>query len=193
MRLKKNALAALVVALGVGLAFGGPVSAQAPQGAAPQGQAPQGQPTQESDEPFKQVKLTEAHIKGFLGAQKEIAELAQKDGGQATESADPKVQAQIEAIAKRHGFQSFIDFDDVAFNISMVIGGLDEQGTFTDPVESIKKEIEDIKGDKTIADKDKKQMLEELDEAAKHTQPLQFPENVELVKKHRAEIEKVLQ
>jgi hypothetical protein len=189
MWLNRNGLAAFVVALGVGFALGGPVSAQAPQG-----QAPQGQSGQETEEPFKQVKLTEAQIKGFLGAQKEMADLAQKEGGQQpSESADPKVQAQLETIAKKHGFATFVDFDDVAFNISMVIGGLDEQGAFTDPVASIKKEIEDIKADKTIADKDKKQMLEELDEALKHTPNLQYPENVEIVKKHRAEIEKVLQ
>lgn len=183
MWLKRNALAALVAALGFGLVLTGPVQAQAPQAQAPQ----------ETEEQFKQVKLSDAHIKGFLGAQAEIAALAQKQGAQPNESTDPKIQAELEAIAKRHGFQSFVDFDDVAFNISMVIGGLDEQGAFTDPVTSIKKEIEDINADKTLAEKDKKQMLEELNEALKHTPPLQYPENVEIVKKYRAEIEKVLE
>jgi len=183
MWLKRNVMAAVVAALGLGFMLAGPVGAQAPQG----------QPAQESEEQFKQVKLTDAHIKGFLGAQKEMADLAQKQGQQPSDKPDPKVQAELDAIAKRHGFQSFVEFDDVAFNVSMVIGGLDEQGAFTDPVTSIKKEIEDITADKTLAEKDKKQMLEELNEALKHTPPLQYPENVELVKKYRAEIEKVLQ
>ena len=153
MWLNRNVLAAFIAALGIALALAGPASAQAPQG----------QPAQETEEQFKQVKLTDALIKGFLGAQKEMADLAQKQGGQQpSESTDPKVQAQLEDIAKRHGFQTFVEFDDVAFNVSMVIGGLDEQGAFTDPVTSIKKEIEDINADKTIAEKDKKQMLEEL-------------------------------
>ena len=187
MWLNRNVLAVFVAVMGLGLALAGPAGAQTPQ-------APQGQQTQETEEQFKQVKVTDAHIKGFLGAQKEMAELAQKQGGaQPSESTDPKIQAELEAIAKRHGFQTFVEFDDVAFNVSMVIGGLDEQGAFTDPVTSIKKEIEDINADKTIAEKDKKQMLEELDEALKHTPPLQYPENVEIVKKYRAEIEKVLQ
>ena len=102
--------------------------------------------------------------------------------------------AELEAIAKKHGFASFIEFDDVAFNISMVMGGLDPQsGSFTDPIAAIKKEIEDVTADKTIPEKDKKQMLDELAEALKNTPPLKFPENVDIVKKFRAEIEKVLQ
>jgi hypothetical protein len=178
MRFKSTVLAAFIAAVGIGLVLAGPAGAQAPKG---------------DEEQFKQVRLTDAHIKGFIGAQKEMAGLAQKQGAQPSDNPDPKVQAELDAIAKRHGFQSFVDFDDVAFNISMVMGGLDEQGAFTDPVTSIKKEIEDITADKTISEKDKKQMLEELNEALKHTPPLKYPENVELVKKHRGEIEKVLQ
>jgi hypothetical protein len=177
MRLKSKVLLALVTI--AGLAIAGPVSAQAPAG---------------GDQPFKQIKLNESHIKGFIGAQKDMAALAQKQGGQPTDKPDPKIQAELDAIAKKHGFKDFVDFDDVAFNISMVMGGLDAQtGAFTDPITSIKKEIADIGADKTIPEKDKKQMLDELAEALKHTPPLQYPENVELVKKHRVEIEKVLQ
>lgn len=147
-----------------------------------------------AEEQFKQVKLSEEMIKGFISAQKDMADLAQKSGSQPSEKPDPKVQAELDAIAKKHGFTNFIEFDDVAFNISMVMGGLDPQsGAFTDPIAAIKKEIEDITADKSIPEKDKKQMLEELAEALKSTPPLKFPENVEVVKKYRGEIEKVLQ
>lgn len=177
MRLNRKVVAVLVAVAGFALA--GPALAQAPQG---------------GEQPFKQVKLTDTHITGFIGAQKEMASLAQKQGGQPTDKPDPKVQAELEAIAKRHGFQSFVEFDDVAFNISMVMGGLDPQtGAFTDPIASIKKEISEITADTTIPEKDKKQMLDELNEALKNTPPLQYPENIEVVKKHRADIEKVLQ
>jgi len=177
MWLSRKVVAAFVAVAGLMLAA--PAMAQAPQG---------------GEQSFKQVKLTENHIKGFLGAQKEIAALAQQQSGQPTDKPDPKVQGEIEAIAKRHGFQSFVDFDDVAFNISLVMGGLDPQtGAFTDPIAAINKEIADITADKSIPEKDKKQMLDELNEALKSTPPLQYPENVEVVKKHRAEIDKVLQ
>lgn len=151
-------------------------------------------PANAAEEQFKQVKLSDDMIKGFISAQKDMADFAQKSGAQPNEKPDPKVQAELDAIAKKHGFTNFVEFDDVAFNISMVMGGLDPQsGAFTDPIAAIKKEMEEITADKTIPEKDRKQMLDELAEALKNTPPLKFPENVDVVKKYRVDIEKVLQ
>lgn len=151
-------------------------------------------PSLAADEPFKQLKLEEKMIKGFIGAQKDMADLAQKNPPPQDGKPDPKIQAELESIAKKHGFGSFAEFDDVAFNISIVMGGLDPQtGAFTDPITAIKKEIEEVKADKSIAEKDKKQMLEELNEALRTTEPIKFPENIEVVKKYREKIDAVLQ
>ncbi|MEQ1714433.1 MAG: hypothetical protein ABL907_00380 [Hyphomicrobium sp.] len=147
-----------------------------------------------AEEPFKQVKLSDDLIKNFIAAQKDLAALAQKNPPPETDKPDPKIQAELETIAKKHGFASFAEFDDVAFNISFVMGGIDPQsGAFTDQISQIKKEIEDVKADKSVPADQKKQMLDDLAEALKNTPPLQFPENVEIVKKHRADIAKVLQ
>jgi len=146
-----------------------------------------------AEEPFKQVQLSDGLVTSFVSAQKDMADYHQKAGPPASDQPDPKVQADLEGLAKKHGFASFAEFDDVAFNISMVMGGLDADGNFTDPIAAIKKEIEEINGDKTTPEKDKKQMLDELNEALKNTPPLKFPSNVDVVKKHRAAIEQVLQ
>ena len=143
---------------------------------------------------IKQIKLDAKLIEGFIAAQKDMATVAEKMQGTAAEKPDPKIQADLEGVAKKHGFKDFNEYDDVAANISMVMAGIDPAtGGFTDPIAAIKKEIEDVKADKTIAEKDKKAMLEELGEALKTTPPLQFPENVELVKTYRAKIDAVLQ
>ena len=143
---------------------------------------------------IKQIKLTDGLVEGFVAAQKDMAAMAEKMQGSAPDKPDPKIQAELEAIAKKHGFKDFIEYDDVAANISMVMAGIDPQtGQFTDPVAAIKKEIEELEKDTKIAPKDKTQMLEELREALKSTPPLQHPENIEIVKKHRAKIEAVLQ
>jgi hypothetical protein len=143
---------------------------------------------------IKQVKLTEDQVKGFIAAQKDMSAMADKVQGDTSDKPDPKVQAELESIAKKHGFANFDEYDDVAANVSLVMAGIDPQtGAFTDPVTAIKKEIDEITADKTIPDKDKKQMLEELAEAQKTTQPIQFPENIELVKKYREQIDAVLQ
>lgn len=145
-------------------------------------------------EQFKQVQLTDALVKAFIAAQTDVTDLAQKSGPQQSDTPDPKVQAALEAIAKKHGFADFAAFDDVAYNISIVLGGLDPQtGAFTDPITAIKREITDVTADTTIPAADKKQMLDELNEALKATPPLAHPGNIDVVKKHREALEKVLQ
>jgi len=144
-------------------------------------------------EPLKQIKLTEAQVKSFISAQPDLAAIAGKLQ-EAGDQPDPVLEAELEGIAKKHGFASFRELDDVAANISIVMAGLDSQsGEFTEPVEALKKELEDVKGDDTIPEDDKKQLVEELTEAIKTTPPLEHQENVELVKAHREEIEKALE
>jgi hypothetical protein len=148
----------------------------------------------QAQDSIKQVKLSDAHIKGFISAQADMAKISEKMQATTSEKPDPKIQAELETIATKNGFKDFAEYDDVAANISMVMAGIDPQtGTYTDPISSIKKEIEEVTADKTLQDKDKKQMLEELNEALKSAQPVQFPENIEIVKKNRVEIDKVLQ
>ena len=171
-----RALAALGIVLALAWSAGGAAEAQSTQ------------------DIIKQVKLTDALVEGFIGAQKDMAAMAEKMQGATPDKPDPKVQAELETIAKKHGFKDFIEYDDVAANISMVMAGIDPQtGNFIDPVTAIKKEIDELEKDTKIAEKDKKQMLEELREALKSTPPLQFAKNIEVVKKYRAKIDAALQ
>jgi hypothetical protein len=143
---------------------------------------------------IQQVQLSDKVIEGFIAAQKDMAKVAEKIQGSANDKPDKKIQDELEGVAKQHGFKDFAQYDDVAANISMVMAGIDPQsGSFTDPVESIKKEIAEVTTDKTIKDADRKTMLEELNEALKVTQPIKFPENIVLVKKYREKIDAVLQ
>jgi hypothetical protein len=146
-----------------------------------------------SAQDVKQIKLTEVQVTNFISAQADLASMASKIQA-AGEKPDPALQAELEGIAKKHGFGDFAELDDVAANISIVMAGLDAQtGTFTDPVEALQKELEDVKKDESIPEADKKQLTEELSEAIKTTPPLQNKENVDVVKAHRADIEKALQ
>jgi hypothetical protein len=141
----------------------------------------------------KQIPLTAKHVEGFIAAQKDMASVAEKMQGN-SDKPDPKVQAELEAISKKHGFASFQEYDDVAANISMVMAGIDPQSrAFTEPKVAIQKEIDEVKGDTSIPEKEKKQMLEELAEALKSAQPIAHPGNIELVKKYWEKIDAVLQ
>ena len=141
----------------------------------------------------KQIALNDKQIDGFIAAQKDMSAVSEKMQGNA-DKPDPKVQAELEDIAKKHGFASFADYDDVAANISMVMAGIDPQSkAFTEPKVAIQKEIEEVKNDKSIPEKEKKQMLDELGEALKSAQPIAHPGNIDLVKKYYDKIDAVLQ
>jgi len=144
------------------------------------------------DQPqLKQIKLTEKQVKDFISAQKQLAPLASKLEG-AADKPDPAVQKQVEQIAKSNGFSTLDEFDDVATNISLVLAGLDpESGQFTEPPDQIKKDIEELKQDKQMSQKDKDQVLTEMQEALKKATPLQFKENVAVVKKYQKELDEV--
>lgn len=145
------------------------------------------------DTPIKQVKLTDAQVKSFIAAQPDLAAVAPKLQ-EAGDNIDTALQSELDGIAKKHGFTDFTELDDVAANISIVMAGLDSKsGEFTEPVEALKKELADVTADSSIPEDDKKQLVEELNEAIKTTPHIEHPENVEVVKAHRAEIEKALQ
>jgi hypothetical protein len=142
----------------------------------------------------KQIKLNEKQIEGFIAAQKDMAAVTEQMQGGNGDKPDPKVQAELENVAKKHGFASFAEYDEVAANISMVMAGIDPQTkAFTDPKVAIQKEIDEVTADTSIPEKEKKQMLDELNEALKTAQPIQNPGNIELVKKYYEKIDAVLQ
>jgi len=149
------------------------------------------QTQKDGQDQLKQIKLSENQVRNFISAQKQLAPLASKLEG-TTDKPDPALQKQIEQIAKSNGFSTLDEFDDVAANISLVLAGLDpESGKFTEPPEQIKKEIDELKQDKQMSQKDKDQALAEMQEALKRAAPLEFKENVAVVKKYQKELDEV--
>lgn len=141
----------------------------------------------------KQMKLNDKQVEGFIASQKDLAAIAGKLQS-AGDKPDPALQKELEDIAKKHGFASFAELDDVAANISIVMAGLDPQsGDFIDPLEALKKELADVKADKSIPEADRTQLVSELEDAIKTTPPLEHKENIDVVKKHRDAIEKAMQ
>ena len=141
---------------------------------------------------FKQIELTDQMVTNFIAAQKDFAPLASKlvEGG---DNPDAALTKQLEDIAKKHGFASFAEFEDVGANITLILDGLDRStGTFTDPIEKMKKELEDIKSDETIPAEDKKLAVDDLTQEIAGAQPLQHKGNIDVVKKHVAEIEALI-
>jgi hypothetical protein len=130
----------------------------------------------------KQIKLTEKQIQNFMAAYDDIAKLYY---GTNADKPDPKVEAQAAALAKRSGFASLAQYEDVLTNIILIMSCIDPQTkNFTEPPEQIKNEIAALKADKSVPESDKKQGLAELEAALKIAKPVQFKENIALVVKY---------
>jgi hypothetical protein len=139
----------------------------------------------------KQIKLTDKHIQGFMAAYEDIAKVY--DGAE-SDKPDPKVEAQAAAVAKKHGFTSLAQYEDVLTNITMIISGIDPQTKkFTEPPEQIKHEIAALKADKSVPEAEKKVGLPQLEAALKSAKPIQFKENIALVLKYFDQLAPIMQ
>ena len=141
---------------------------------------------------LKQIALTEKQVQGAIAAQKEMSPITAKM--QENAKPDPKVMAQLEAIAKKNGFASYDEFGSVMDNIGLVLGGIDPATKkYVGSEAVIKSEIAQVQADKKMSAADKKQALEDLNAALKVPEPaVQNKGNIDLVTKYFDQLEAVM-
>lgn len=123
--LLRPALSALGVACllsAASLASSGTALAQAKQQPAPAQQAAPAQ-AQAQESALKQIALTDKQLDGVLAAQKDMDAITEKLPENT--APDQKVIGQLDAVAKKNGFASYDDYNNVVDNISLVLGGFD--------------------------------------------------------------------
>ena len=182
--LLRPALTALGVACllsAASLASSGTAFAQAKQQPAP---AQQAAPAQQQAPTLKQIALTDKQLDGVLAAQKDVDAITEKLPENA--APDQKVIAQLDGVAKKNGFSSYDDYNNVVDNISLVLGGFDpatKKYVGTEAV--IKAQIAQVQADKKMPAKDKKEALADLNEALKSPPPaIENKANIEIVAKY---------
>lgn len=182
--LLRPALTALGVACllsAASLASSGTAFAQAKQQPAP---AQQAAPAQQQAPALKQIALTDKQLDGVLAAQKDVDAITEKLPENA--APDQKVIAQLDGVAKKNGFSSYDDYNNVVDNISLVLGGFDpatKKYVGTEAV--IKAQIAQVQADRKMPAKDKKEALDELNEALKTPSPaIENKGNIDLVGKY---------
>jgi hypothetical protein len=161
---------------------------QAPAPAAKQQAAPPPQPA-----PMKQLALTEKQVEGVLAAVKDIDAITDKIPDNA--KPDPKLDAQLDAVAKKNGFASYAEYNDVTDNISMVLAGFDPVTKKYVGAEAVlKAQIAAVQADKKMPPKDKKLALDEMNAALKTPAPeIENKGNIELVAKYYDKLAAALQ
>lgn len=154
------------------------VLAQAKQQTAPAQGAPQAMP------PVKQMALTEKQIQGVLSASKDMDAITAK----LPENAQPdaKAMAQMDAVAKKNGFASAQEYNDVTDNIGMVMSGIDPATKkYVGNEAVVKAQIAEVEADKKMSPQDKKEAIEDLNAALKNpAPPIQNKANIDLVVKY---------
>jgi hypothetical protein len=133
----------------------------------------------------KQIALTEKQMEGFIAGHEEIQAIIEKNPLRPGARPNPRVVAELDAAAKKHGFTAFVEYEDVAANIGLTLTAIDPQTKQTvDPQTVIRAEIARIQADRSIPAADKRRALADLNEALKTARPIQFLSNIELVKKY---------
>jgi hypothetical protein len=142
--------------------------------AAPPAQQPQ----------LKQIALTDKQIDGAVAASKEMDPITAKL--QPNAKPDPKVIAQLEAVAKKNGFAGYGEYNNVMDNIGLVFSGIDSTTKkYVGSEAVIKAQIAEVQADKKMSPKDKKQALDDLNMALKEPAPaVQNKGNIDLVVKN---------
>ena len=173
------ALSVACVAISIAVMSNGSALAQAKQPAPAQAAPPPGQPPA-----LKQMALTDKQIQGVLAAQKDLDAITAKLPDNAPP--DAKVTAQLDAVAKKNGFASYDEYNDVIDNISLVLGGFDPATKkYVGSEAVIKAQIAQVEADKKMSAKDKKEALADLNEALKAPVPaIENKGNIDLVGKY---------
>ena len=159
---------------------------------AKQGPSNQMAPAQPAQPPLKQMALTDKQINGVLAAQKDMDAITQKLPPNAAPS--PKVIAQLDAVAKKNGFASYDEYNDVVDNISLVLSGFDPVAKKYIGFEAATKaQIAEVQANKQMSAKDKKDALAELNDALKSPAPaIENKGNIDLVGKYYDKLAEVL-
>jgi hypothetical protein len=133
---------------------------------------------------LKQIALTDKQIEQVLAAQKDVDAITDKIPDNT--KPDPKIDAQLDAVAKKAGFASYEEYNTVADNISMVLGGFDPATKkYVGPETVMKAQLAQIQADKKMSAKDKKAALADINEALKSPPPaIENKGNIDLVGKY---------
>ena len=180
------ALSVACLAASLAVTSTGSALAQAKQAPAPQAAPPQ-QPRV-----LKQIPLTEKQIEGVIAASKDMDVITEKLSENA--KPDPKVTAQLEGVAKKNGFASYDEYNNVIDNIGIVLAGFDpvtKKYVGTEAV--IKAQMAQVQADKKMSAKDKKDTLDELTQALKAPEPpIENKGNIDLVTKYYDKLDAIL-
>ena len=153
--------------------------------AAPQGKtAPspaQAAPPASAPMQLKQMALTQKQIDNAVAAARDMDAITSKL--QPNARPNQKTVAALDGAAKKNGFAGYDEYSNVMDNIGVVFGGIDPASKkYVGSEAVIKAQIAQVRADKKMPAKDKKEALDDLNAALKQPEPeIQNKGNIDLV------------
>jgi hypothetical protein len=139
----------------------------------------------DQDQGMQQVALTAAQIENYIAAQQPMGAIIGKLPEAESDNPSPATLLKLDAAAKANKFASFQEYQTVGENISLVMSGIDPKTKSYVGAETVlKQQIADVQADKTMGAKDKKDQLEQLNEALSSAEPVKVKANIDLVVKY---------
>lgn len=142
--------------------------------------------------PMKQMALTEQQVQGVLTAQKEMNAITDKIPANA--KPNPKVTAQLDAVAKKNGFAGTDEYNNVLDNVSMVLGGFDPKTKkYVGDEAVLRSQLAAVQADMKMPAKEKKEALDDMNAALKTPAPtVENKGNIDLVEKYYDKLSEAL-
>jgi hypothetical protein len=129
-----------------------------------------------ADAALVQIRLTDAQVKAYAAAQPDLAAVISRLPD------DLKSNAKLETIVRNHNFASLEAYKTVAWNISLIVEGIDpETKRYVGAEAVLKRQLADLETDNGVSKADKKAAAAKLNLALKAVVAVQYPENIDLV------------
>jgi hypothetical protein len=137
----------------------------------------------------KQIALTEKQIKGLIVAHDGMQKIFDNTA-EDPDNYKPETIAQLDDVARRNGFSSYSEYENVSENVGLVLGGYDPvTRKYVGKEALIKLRIARVKADKKLSADDKKEELQSLsDDRQLPLAPVENKNNIALVLKYAHEL-----
>ncbi len=141
----------------------------------------------------KQIALTEKQIESVLASQKDFDAIDDQD--KPTDKPSANMLGKLDEVSKKYGFADYADYTIVLDNIGLVIGGFDPKTkSYVGADVVIKQQIAAVQANKKMPAADRKEALQELNQALKSPPPaVENKGNIELVAKYYDKLAALMQ
>ena len=147
--------------------------------------APRMAAAQTQDLEVIQIQLTADEVSDYIAAQQDLERVIVRLPEDRPEMPGAKSRSDVEAILRRHNFDSLDDYNVISRNIALVLEGIDPTtGAYVGADAVLKRQLAELEADPSVSPDEKQAASEELNAAMKATVPVKFPGNIDLVVKN---------